>query len=84
MRNGQFLDSTSYKVVNCLLSSIDTPNVDVDYMEENTDDGQPEKAVELEKPVVSNLESIGGIAGRGILKDYDNGTFGSSKQVTRA
>ena len=140
MRNDQFLDSASYKVVDYFFSPIDTPNVDVDHTEENTGSGQPEqpeqpekpvepekptqpekpnkpsdsddsddssnlnkpsdevkpeKPVEEEKPVVPNaqfadtqghwaLESIGRMAGRGILKGYEDGTFGPSKQITRA
>lgn len=145
MRNDQFLDSASYKVVDYFFSPIDTPNVDVDYTDENTgsepekpvepeqpnkpskpDDSnnsggssgsggssssgssnnsssgnkpseqpKPEQPVEPEKPVVPNVqftdtkahwasESIGRMAGRGILKGYEDGTFGPSKQITRA
>lgn len=145
MRNDQFLDSASYKVVDYFFSPIDTPNVDVDYTDENTgsepekpvepeqpnkpskpDDSnnsggssgsggssssgssnnsssgnkpseqpKPEQPVEPEKPVVPNIqftdtkahwasESIGRMAGRGILKGYEDGTFGPSKQITRA
>lgn len=130
MRNDQFLDSASYKVVDYFFSPIDTPNVDVDHTGENAGDNQPEpekpnkpskpndsddsddsddlsnsskpseeskpeQPVEPQKPVVPSVqfadtevhwasESIGRMAGRGILKGYEDGTFGPSKQITRA
>lgn len=136
MRNDQFLDSASYKVVDYFLSPIDTPNVGVDRTDENTgaepekpvepekpskpnkpsdsnnsggsssssgsnkpnkpsDKVEPEQPVEEEKPVVPSVqfadtqghwasEAIGKMAGRGILKGYEDGTFGPSKQITRA
>lgn len=134
MRNDQFLDSASYKVVDYFFSPIDIPNVDVDHTEENagggdsekpvepekpnkpskpndssdssdsddssssnkpSEESKPEQPVEPEKPVVPSIrftdtevhwasESIGRMAGRGILKGYEDGTFGPSKQITRA
>lgn len=137
MRNDQFLDSASYKVVDYFFSPIDTPNVDVDHTGENAGDNQPEleepstpespstpnkpskpvmpiqpgdtdddeestgnqgsveKPAEPETPSVSGVEfadtkghwaaeSIGKMAGRGVLKGYEDGTFGPSKQITRA
>ena len=133
MRNDQFLDSASYKVVDYFFSPIDTPNVGVDYTDGNTS-GEPEIPVEpgdsdnssgssdtgdtnnsggssdsgnsnkhsdetesdeTEKPVVPSIqfidtkthwasEEIGRMAGRGILKGYEDGTFRPSKQITRA
>lgn len=136
MRNDQFLDSASYKVIDYFLSPIDTPNVGVDRTDENTgaepekpvepekpskpnkpsdsnnsggsssssgsnkpnkpsDKVEPEQPVEEEKPVVPSVqfadtqghwasEAIRKMAGRGILKGYEDGTFGPSKQITRA
>ena len=56
---------------------------------------EPEQPVEPEKPVTPSVEftdttshwaskEIGRMAGRGILKGYEDGTFGPGKQITRA
>ena len=56
---------------------------------------EPEKPTEPEKPIIPVVEftdtkghwaatSIGKMAGRGVLKGYEDGSFGPSKQITRA